>query len=273
MNNEAATYGGQYITPAMGVAGAVLIVIGLCLCFLGVRIPKLTAGITGFVIFGLITWTGLINQRPVGGYNSHDSVTMIVVPAGLGILGAGICIVLAHAATCLLGGNEGLCRPDYHKPVIAQSLPNALALGGLALALYILCWREDLVIANPIGRASFIAILPMMLAAVIWLEKLYVPLFCTSMSGAYAFMVGVDFLAHTGYLTGIRAILDGNHRMHYVLNPRIYALLSVTGVMCLIAMAWQLVSNRDSAPVADVKKADEEAEANADAASAPNPSA
>lgn len=45
-------YGYNYVTPEMGVAGAVLIFIGLFLLLAGVRAHRLTLGISGFLTIG-----------------------------------------------------------------------------------------------------------------------------------------------------------------------------------------------------------------------------
>ena len=106
----------------MGVAGSILILLGLYLMISGVRAGRPTLGVTGFITFGkrphrskelrwaliqnysgTLTWIGLINSRPEGGY-SNDSITLITVPAGLGVLGAVLYILLEKFTLYLIGG-------------------------------------------------------------------------------------------------------------------------------------------------------------------------
>lgn len=45
-------YGYDYITPEMGVAGTVLVFLGLFLMLAGVRAHRLTLGVSGFLTIG-----------------------------------------------------------------------------------------------------------------------------------------------------------------------------------------------------------------------------
>ena len=53
---------------------------------------------------GLFTWIGLANNRPSGGYNANDAITMIAVPAGLGVLGALVCLFIQAIMVYVIGG-------------------------------------------------------------------------------------------------------------------------------------------------------------------------
>ena len=77
-----------------------------------------------FLLKGLITWVAMANNQPYYGYINND-VTLIAVPAGLGILGAIIYALFWSISIYLIG-----------------------SMGGFALALYILCCKEDLVITQ-----------------------------------------------------------------------------------------------------------------------------
>jgi hypothetical protein len=71
----------------MASLGAILIVIGLFLCAMGFRMFRIMLSVMGLLTFGSMAWIGLANCRPTAGY-SMDSITMIVVPACVGIVGA-----------------------------------------------------------------------------------------------------------------------------------------------------------------------------------------
>ncbi|KAG2223995.1 hypothetical protein INT45_009581 [Circinella minor] len=204
----------------MGVAGSILLILGLYLMTMGVRTLRLTLGVVGFLTFGALTWIGLANSSPSGGY-SNDPITMITVPAGLGILGAVCYIILERVTVYLIG-----------------------ALGGLALALYICSWREDHVITQDVARACFLAVLPIFMTAITFMAKHYMLLFSTAFAGSYIFIVGIDLLAHTGYLTGIKGILDRTHQTPYDISTHVYAMLAMTIVLCLISLGCQYFFNK-----------------------------
>ena len=77
------------ISPQMASLGAILIVIGLFLCTMGYRMFRILIAVMGLLTFGSMAWVALANCRPTSGY-SMDYITMIVVPAGIGIVGAAI---------------------------------------------------------------------------------------------------------------------------------------------------------------------------------------
>ncbi|KAI9268277.1 hypothetical protein BDA99DRAFT_505358 [Phascolomyces articulosus] len=216
---EMETYGSDEITPQMGVAGSILIIFGLYLTTLGVHMLRPTLGIVGFLTFGTLTWIGLANSRPDGGY-SNDPITMITVPAGLGILGATCYIILERYTACLIGG-----------------------LGGLALGLYICSWQANHVITQDVVRACFLAVLPLFMTALTFMTQHYVLLFSTALAGSFTFIIGIDFLTHTGYLSGIKGVLDHTHQAPYIITTHVYVMLSMVIVLCLISCGWQYFHN------------------------------
>ncbi|KAI8081563.1 uncharacterized protein BX664DRAFT_317435 [Halteromyces radiatus] len=216
-------YGDNHIiTIQMGVLGSVFIVLGLYLVTFGFRGFRITLAVFGFLAFGFVTWVGMTNYQPSSGY-INDKVTTIVVPAGLGLFGAILFFIFWNIGFYLIG-----------------------AVGGLALALYICCWREDLVIQSLVARACFLAAMTVGFAGLTFFLERYVILFSTSFLGAYLFFVGVDVLARTGYVAGIRTIVDHNplHSVQYVLSRDVYLLLSFTIVLFLISFGWQALMNR-----------------------------
>lgn len=98
-----------------------------------------------------------------------------------------------------------------------------------------------------VARACFLVAISFFMACVTFFLERYVILFATSFTGSYIFFLGIDFLTHTGYLAGVKKILDNNalHRVTYTLNSRVYALLSMTIVLFLISFAWQYLYNRN----------------------------
>jgi hypothetical protein len=89
----------------MAALGAILIALGLFLCSFGFRLSKIMLGVMGLLTFGSLTWIALANCKPEEGY-SRDSITMIVVPVAVGVVGAGICFHFWALAMYLAGGKK-----------------------------------------------------------------------------------------------------------------------------------------------------------------------
>ncbi|ORY91069.1 hypothetical protein BCR43DRAFT_498454 [Syncephalastrum racemosum] len=218
----AVIYGSDIVTPQLGVAGAIFIVLGIYLMLFGFRSFRMTLVVSGFLTFGLCTWVGMANTQPEGGFINND-ITMIVVPVGIGILGSILYAFFWNLTMYLVGG-----------------------LGGLALGLFILCWREDLVITQNVARACYLVAISVFMACATFFLERYVILFSTSFTGAYIFIVGIDFLVHTGYLAGIKRILDHNplHEVTYTITGKVKAMLAVTIVLAVLSLGWQSLYNR-----------------------------
>lgn len=88
----------------MASLGAILIVLGLFLCGMGFRRFREMLCVMGLLTFGSMTWVALANCRPESGY-PRDSILMIVVPVGVGLVGAGLYYVLWNIALYLVCGN------------------------------------------------------------------------------------------------------------------------------------------------------------------------
>ncbi|KAG2218714.1 hypothetical protein INT45_002422 [Circinella minor] len=215
-------YGADWVTPQMGVAGAILIILGIYLMVFGFRCFRPTLSVAGFLTFGLITWVGMTNSQTMDGY-TNDPVTIMAVPAGLGILGAILYAFFWNISIYLVGG-----------------------MGGLVFGLFILCWREDLVITQVVPRACFLVAISLFFAGVVFFAERYLVLFATSFTGSFIFIVGIDFLTHTGYIAGLKSILDQNslHRVKYTIDRKVYAMMAVIIVLFLISFGWQFFYNR-----------------------------
>lgn len=115
------TYG-YGISVAQGFTGIVCMLIGLYFLIFGYSSFRGTLGFTGFVFFACMTWIGLVNNEPQYGYPNNE-IVYTCVSVGLGLVGAFLFIFLYPIALYFIGG-----------------------LGGFFLAVYILSWKENLVI-------------------------------------------------------------------------------------------------------------------------------
>jgi hypothetical protein len=115
--------------------GGLLMLIGLHLMSFGFRIFRGTLAIVGFTVFGMlfmvpffyyilwtensiliayagiITWIGLTNGEPAGGY-PHREIVYITVIVGLGLLGAVLFMFFWFIGIYLIGGR---CFLFYRK--------------------------------------------------------------------------------------------------------------------------------------------------------------
>lgn len=82
------TYG-YGISVAQGFTGIVCILIGVYFMLFGYRFFRPTLALTGFVFFAFMTWIGLVNNEPPGGFPNNE-ITYICVSVGLGLLGAAL---------------------------------------------------------------------------------------------------------------------------------------------------------------------------------------
>ncbi|KAG1167554.1 hypothetical protein G6F36_012505 [Rhizopus arrhizus] len=191
-----AVYGSEdRILPEMASLGAILIALGLFLCVMGFRLFKPMLLIMGLLTFGSMTWIALANCKPLSGY-MNDQITMIVVPAGLGILGAALYFHFWYFTIYLVG-----------------------AFGGLAIASFICTWKSNLVIEHYIGRPCFLAGMALLTGILTFFAARPMVFFSTSFVGAYFVMLGVDCIARQGYIAGVQLLYNRNpyHNIEYSL--------------------------------------------------------
>lgn len=91
----------------MAAVGGILIAIGVFLCSFGFRLHRIMLGIMGLLLFATVTWIALANCKPESGY-SRDAITMIVVPAGVGVVGAAVFFHFWAIAMYFAGGISSL---------------------------------------------------------------------------------------------------------------------------------------------------------------------
>lgn len=214
------TYG-YGISPQLGLIGIVCILTGLYFMAFGFRCFRATLALTGFVIFACMTWIGLTNNEPYPGY-PNQAIVYICVCVGLGILGS-IIFMFFYCITLYFVG----------------------ALGGFYLAIFILSWKDNLVITNNVARICFIIGVAIIAGVSVFLLERYIIIFATSFIGAYLFIFGLDLFVHTGFINGFRIILDHNwwHNVQYMIDVHVYLMLGAVILLTLISCGWQYYWN------------------------------
>lgn len=112
--------------------------------------------------------------------------------------------------------------------------------------MYILCCKVNLLIPQVVARAAFLVALPFFMSFITFFAERYVLLFTFSFVGSYCFIVGVEILAHTGYLAGIKTILDGNpyHQVMYIISRNVIILICFIPILFAISFGWQFMYNK-----------------------------
>ncbi|KAI7850036.1 hypothetical protein BDC45DRAFT_539576 [Circinella umbellata] len=214
------TYG-YGISVAQGFTGITCIIIGLYFMVFGYRYFRSTLGLVGFVFFALMTWVGLVNNEPLYGY-PHTEIVYICVSIGLGILGGVLFMFFYPLGLYFVG-----------------------ALAGLFFAVYIMSWQESLVIQIQVARICFIIGMGVLFIILVILLESYTIIFATSFTGAYLFILGLDFFAHTGFINAILLIFDANpnHFNAYIMNRPVIVMLAFVIVLTLCSVGWQYYWN------------------------------
>ncbi|KAI9358737.1 hypothetical protein BD770DRAFT_343460 [Pilaira anomala] len=214
------TYGWG-ITVAQGITGITCMLFGLYFMVFGYCSFRGTLAATGFIFFAVMTWIGLVNNEPLHGY-PHNEVVYMCVSAGLGLIGAFLFIFIYGVSLYFVGG-----------------------LAGFFFAVFILSWKENLVIQIEVARICFIVGMGVVLAVMIILLESYTILFCTSLIGGYLFILGLDLFIHTGLINAFLTIFDGNknHTNVYIIKTPTIVSLAFIIVLTLGSFGWQYYWN------------------------------
>ncbi|CAI2166206.1 4496_t:CDS:2 [Funneliformis geosporum] len=209
------------LTPHLIITGILLIITGIIFCFFGRRIYRLTLFMIGFYIGTIITWVGLTNGEPVGGY------------AGAETLSATIILIVSLAVGFVVGLTFLCCS------TLAIWLLGALA--GYTFALFILAWSSDGVIHQRVARIIFIVALTLIGLMLACFIKNTLIILATSFIGAYAIILGIDIFVRTGFAQSVRAFTDGYHDIPYKTNTKVYLML---GGMIALFIVGSLIQFR-----------------------------
>lgn len=197
-------------------AGAALILLGALVTFFGYRLLKPTLFAAGFAVFTLLGYIALVRLEPVAGYANRDTV-LLLGSLAIGILGGCLTLFFVRFGIAAVG-----------------------ALGGAALALFILSWKQQSLIESDLGRGIFIAVFSLVGSLLIqWLEK---PIFIVSSSvgGSYMFFVGIDTFSNVGFTSTLRSILSGTMSYNEVPHQAAtYGVIAAVPIMALLGIVFQ----------------------------------
>ncbi|KAI9014645.1 hypothetical protein BC832DRAFT_161719 [Gaertneriomyces semiglobifer] len=222
----AATSAKAAITAHTGVLGAITIIAGLILLFLGHRLFYPTLFLGGFYLFGSIGYAILVNVEPAGGYGSNRDTILLVGSLAIGLVGGIISVCLVKFGLACIG-----------------------AAGGVALGLFILSLKDGGLFGG-IAKTIFLIVMGIVGAIVIlWLVKPAV-IVTTSVLGAYSIMFGVDVFTRKGFHDATRRFFSSSNKPNFDVYTRDGAVLAqLISVVVLaiigIIVQWRANRNRD----------------------------
>ncbi|ORZ13019.1 hypothetical protein BCR41DRAFT_371715 [Lobosporangium transversale] len=202
------------------VAGFVLLLVGIILSFRGYRYYRTSMFLAGFIAGCVIVYSIFKSFEPDSGWK-HRQIIYVFGCIGGGLLIGSICWLFYHYAAWMLG-----------------------AVAGLAVALYILGWRNGGLIRSKGGRVGLLAgasALGLIFGLLLG-RKILIP--ASAIVGAYVAILGVDLFAHTGFVDSVRRFFSSDSRIDYNLTTNLYIMLGVVGGLMLLGFLFQVFSWR-----------------------------
>lgn len=201
--------------------GLVGIVIGSLFLFFGVKIFRTAVGLAGFGAFGLAAYilVGQVYLAAEIARTQTNELIRYVVSIASGAFGGFIAIWLWKVALVSLG-----------------------ALGGLALAIYLLSWKSNGLISKPNNRTIFLSFFGAggALSAMFFEKGIIVV--ATSLIGSIGVSFGIDVFAETGFNKALASLIQ--NKGNFQINGASYGLLASCGIMAIAGGLFQLYISR-----------------------------
>ncbi|KAL1914697.1 uncharacterized protein VTP21DRAFT_8108 [Calcarisporiella thermophila] len=211
------------ITPARGIFGSLLILIGLYLLFASTYYYRVTYSLITLMLATTLSYIALANAEPPWGYENRHVVYM-AVPLTAGMLGAGGGAFLGRMGPYVAGG-----------------------AGGMSMGVHLLSWNEHHVIYNEMARyfvLAFFVVVGVFLAGSMQGHAVILSL---AFMGAMCVMLGVDYFTNAGMQRAVIDLVDRNvlHAVEYSPSWRMYVeLVSVLVLFLMGAAVTHRVSRR-----------------------------
>ncbi|KAJ2295118.1 hypothetical protein IWW55_005550 [Coemansia sp. RSA 2706] len=197
------------------VAGIALIAIGFFFNYFGYRLVKVLVFLAGFCVVGGLVLYAEYKIRPPHDDEHGRQLWYLGIAAILGALGGGLMLFLFKVGVALVG-----------------------ALGGFALASWILAMRSGGVIHSDVGRVLFIVALVVAgMVAALFLQRPAI-IVASSVWGSYMLFVGIDCFARTGFQYTALAFLN-TPGAAYITSPKVYAMIACMALSALLGVVAQ----------------------------------
>ncbi|KAJ2722946.1 hypothetical protein GGI07_002958 [Coemansia sp. Benny D115] len=197
------------------VAGIALIVIGVFFNYFGIKFYKVLLFMAGFCVTASLVLYAEYKIRSPREDEHGRQVWYLAVAAVVGLLGGALMIFLANVGIALVG-----------------------ALGGFALASWILSMKTGGVIHSDVGRILFIVAMVIIGMLLAFFLKKPVIIVSSSIWGSYALFVGIDCFARTGFQYTALDFLNTPGAV-YVTSPKVYAMIACMAISALLGIFVQ----------------------------------
>ncbi|KAJ2818918.1 hypothetical protein GGI24_004951, partial [Coemansia furcata] len=117
------------------------------------------------------------------------------------------------------------------------------ALGGFALASWILAMKSGGLIHSDVGRILFIVAFVIVGMAVVFFIERPAIIVASAIWGSYALFVGIDCFARTGFQYTALAFLNAPGAV-YETSPKVYAMIAGMAVCACLGIVTQFLTTR-----------------------------
>lgn len=210
-------------SPHSITAAVLMLIVGLAMALFGLRLLRPMLAIAGFAVFSMVGYIALIRFEPANGYSYRESVLLFSALA-IGLVGALLAVFIFKIGIALLG-----------------------ALGGSAIAVFVLSFKSGGVIQSDFGRGIFIALLALIGAGLCQILEKPAVIILTSFAGSFLFFMGIDIFAKTGLVTAVKLFLAGDAKIDvpaFDANAGTYGMLVGVVFMFIAALVFQYSQSR-----------------------------
>ncbi|KAJ2063725.1 hypothetical protein GGI17_001511 [Coemansia sp. S146] len=202
------------------IAGIALILIGFFFNFFGYKLVKVLIFLAGFcVVGGLVLYAEYKIRAPQEDEKGRQ-LWYLGVAAICGLLGGALLLFLYKVGLALVG-----------------------ALGGFALASWILAMKSGGLIHSDVGRILFIVAFVLVGMAVVFFIERPAIIVASAIWGSYALFVGIDCFARTGFQYTALAFLNAPGAV-YETSPKVYAMIAGMAVCACLGIVTQFWTTR-----------------------------
>lgn len=178
-----------------------------------------------------VTWISLHAVEPTDGYPIPSTFYLCCCVGG-GLFFAVFCIFCWKVAIYLLCG-----------------------MSGYLLSIYIWSWKEDYVIQNILIRNIIGLSLGFLFILGFVLIEFATVILSISFIGSYIFVLGLDLFIKSGFVIGLKNILDFNKHYHhgkyldfskeqYAIDIKVYGMMCAVLGLWIVSTTWQRYFNR-----------------------------
>ncbi|KAF9157816.1 hypothetical protein DFQ26_008302 [Actinomortierella ambigua] len=207
-----------------GIAGALLIVAGILLCFFGYRLFHVTMFLIGWYLFANLSYIGMAN----GGVTSQT--LLLVISIAVGIVGGLLFVCCSRLGVAVLG---------------------ALAL--YSFGLWLLSWKSGGLLTTSTGRGILLGCLAVVGFLLGCFREKEVVIIGSAILGAFSITIGIDLFAQTGYTSEAESFINGRNTFESHFEDKSIAQYLLLGGFLLltilgIVVQWRAFGRRSFRP-------------------------